>query len=183
MKTIVWLISVIVSVLLSGCVGKEIAPINHYQFEMEHKEAKCNKTGLYGWLGIEAEAKIDTSKIAYIKEPNKVEYFAKNRWIDNLPNLLDVLVLKVARENCIVLAKDKQFLTDTLRLYILDLHYDENLNSAVFEALLEQTKGEQIEQFWILETKEVSKGGFEEIIRAMNESVLEGISKVFARIK
>ena len=31
------------SVLLSGCVGKEIAPINHYQFEMEHKEAKCKK--------------------------------------------------------------------------------------------------------------------------------------------
>ena len=50
MKAIVWLISVIMGVLLSGCVGKEIAPINHYQFEMEHKEAKCAKMEYMGGL-------------------------------------------------------------------------------------------------------------------------------------
>ncbi len=158
---------------LSGCVGKEVLPPNSYQLEIPYKQVQCKKMKVYNWLGIEVAQKINTRKIAYVESPNKIAYFAKNQWVESLTNMLDSLMIKAAYQNCVSLVKNRDFDRDSLKLWVLELFYDEVSNHVVFEAKLEKS-AKEAKTLWIYKEKSVSDGDFTEIIKAMNVVVLEG---------
>lgn len=177
-------LGVAVAWLLGGCVGKEVLPPNSYQLEIPYKQAECKKVRVYHWLGIEVAEKINTRKIAYVESPNKIAYFAKNQWVESLPNMLDSLMVKAAYQNCVSLVKGGDFSKDSLKLSVLELFYDEVSDSVVFEAKLERSKGveKRAKTLWIYKQKRVSEGDFTEIIKAMNAVVLEGYLEALSKI-
>ncbi|MCI7766281.1 MAG: ABC-type transport auxiliary lipoprotein family protein [Helicobacter sp.] len=167
--------------ILSGCVGKEVLPVSYYQLEIPYKKTECKSVQTYNWLGVEVAEKINTKKIAYREASNEVAYFAKNQWIESLPNMLDSLMLKAAYQSCIDLVESRNPLRDSLKLYVLDFSYDESSNRVFFEAKL-QKSAKDSKTLWIYRDEVVPEGDFKEIIKTMNAVILDGYFEAFSQI-
>lgn len=175
------ILGIILGVIFSGCISKEVLPVSYYQLEIPYKEVNCKSVQVYHWLGVEAVEKINTQKIAYRQSPNEVAYFAKNQWIESLPDMLDSLMLKAAHQSCINLVESEDLARDSLKLYVLDFSYDEVSNRVLFEAKL-QKNAKAPKTLWIYRDEVVPEGDFQEIIKTMNAVILDGYFQAFLQM-
>ena len=179
MKKVV--LSGIFGLVFAGCLGRDLPVVNHYELQLQKSEKTCKKMRSFYFLGVSVQEKIKGKKIAYKESENRLEYFVRNEWIENLPLMVDALLTKGAQNHCVNLSQNPIKAKETLSLNIYDLYYDANENVAVFNALLTREKTIQ-KSIWIKEKVAVKDGDFSKIIEAMNEAVNLGIESFYKEI-
>lgn len=159
--------------VLGGCLGKELPRIQHYELSLDSTiwntdklQKNLTKKLHFAYQGTESAVKIANKKIAYKTSTNAIEYFAKNEWIEPLPSMVDSLVLKAAEYSGISLL-DSANVGEFFKFQILDLYYDETSEMVVLNLLAKQKGSNRL----ITREINVQKGGFDEIIKAMNQAV------------
>ena len=174
MKKILFLISVVT--LFSGCLGKQIQTLNHYEIYTPLTNKECKEYIQLNHIVIEVAQKINNIKIAYKEDDNKLEYFVKNKWVSNLQDMLETTLSKIAKNNCISLSGNDN--AKNLKLKVLDLYYDSPNNKAIFNAILEL----DYKQIWIEKQIKIKEGDFTKIINGLNEAVNSGLDEALRKI-
>lgn len=164
------------AILFAGCFSKQIQEQNKYEIYTPLNNKECQKYITISYLGIEVAQKINSTKIAYKENNNKLEYFAKNKWASNLQDMLEITLNKIAKNNCIALSDNNS--PESMKLKVLDLYFDESSNKAVFNAILEL--GER--QIWIAKHTKVEAGDFSKIINALNSAINSGLDEALGKI-
>ncbi|WP_297811666.1 hypothetical protein [uncultured Helicobacter sp.] len=175
----VFFISILLLVF-SGCLSKELPRIQHYELSLDievwkQENKRIPKSPLI-YQGTEASLKIANRKIAYKTNANTFDYFVKNEWIEPLPLMIDSLVLKVAEYADISLLKSANARTSNFKLQILDFYYDTKREVVVLNLLLAQQDSNHL----LTKETKVQKGGFDEIIKAMNQTINSALLDSFA---
>lgn len=158
--------------VLSGCLGKELPKIQHYELNLDSNFGKdanqiTKKPYAIFYLGTEASLKIAGKKIAYKTNENTIEYFARNEWIEPLPLMVDSIVIKAAKQMGFSIIAEKRNGTPTLSLNLLDFYYDQSREVAVLNLLIKQDNT----SFLLTKETKVQSGDFYQIIVAMNQTI------------
>lgn len=166
--------------LFSGCLNRELPPINHYELFVKDSSNACESYRNYQWLGAEVAQKINSKNIAYKESPNKIEYFSKNQWIINLSDMLNTLIPQIAKNHCIALLQAPN-IPKSLKISVFDLHFEDS--QVFFNAQGITLKNNATYSLPIRTTINVKEGGFETIIEAMNKAIVNGLNDFFKSIQ
>lgn len=166
--------------LFSGCLSRELPPINHYELFIEESFNTCESYQNYQWLGAEVAQKINGKNITYKESTNKIEYFSKNQWITNLSDMLNTLIPQIAKNHCIALLQGPN-IPQSLKISVFDLYFEDS--QVFFNAQGEISKNNTAYILPIRATINVKEGGFETIVEAMNQTILNSFNDFFKSIQ
>ncbi|MDE5602545.1 MAG: hypothetical protein K2I71_01290 [Helicobacter sp.] len=172
------ILTALLALLFSGCLSRELPLIHHYELFVKESSNTCESYQNYQWLEVEVANKINSKNIAYKESPNKIEYFSKNQWITNLSDMLNTLIPQIAKNHCITLLQTPN-ISQSLKISVFDLYFE---NSQVFfSAQGEISKNNTTSILPIRATINVENGGFETIIKAMNQAILNSFNEFFQK--
>ncbi|MCM1224693.1 MAG: hypothetical protein NC548_60620 [Lachnospiraceae bacterium] len=174
-KIAISVLFLVFGLIFSGCLGKELPTIQHYELSLDSNFSKTTNSATKNvrnpqeilYLGTDASLKITSKKIAYKTNANTIEYFVKNEWIEPLPLMVDSLMLKATKQMGFSLASEKKNGIPTLSLNLLDFYYDQKHEIVMLNLLVKQNHT----SFLLNQEVKVQSGGFHAIILAMNQAI------------
>lgn len=186
-KTAISVLFLVFGLIFSGCLGKELPTIQHYELSLDSNFGKATNSATKNvrnpqeilYLGTDASLKIASKKIAYKTNANTIEYFVKNEWIEPLPLMVDSLMLKAAKQIGFSLASEKKNGIPTLSLNLLDFYYDQKREIVVLNLLVKQNHT----SFLLNQEVKVQSGGFHAIILAMNQAINAALLESLTSLK
>lgn len=171
MGTIKWIFMACLTAIFSGCLGRDLPQVQHYELNFHQetlKEVKQNRS--LNWEII-VSPKIANKDIAYKRNQNRIDYFANNAWIEPFSIMLNALSQKIAENLGIHFSTQGK----TLKINVLDCYFDA-IKEKVFVHLLVESK----DSSWLINLEEkVAEGGFIKIVEAFEIAINRSLTEAF----